>query len=187
MHTLETIITFVAGSVLSALVNYYTTKINNKKELDMLNLKLTHKTKRDVDKAKKEALQKTIKAKSKILKIIYKLKLNLSLTNNYILETINTSEQEIHKEYFKNHALITDAVHICILNDFDENLLIRLREISGLVNLIWGQRQSYFGYLKEDKEAKNKIREELIGYFNLVSEKVYEAQDYLLNDIYRKN
>lgn len=186
MHSLETIITFITGSVLSALVSYCTTKTNNQKDLTRLQLELKYKIKIYSDKTNKKSFKKTLKAKDKILKIIYKLKLNLSLTNNYILETINTNEQEIHKEYFRNYNLISKAIRICMVNDFDQRLLTKLQEISGLINLIWGERQGYFGHLKENKEAKNNIRNKLVEYFNSVSEKVDKVESYLLNDEYKK-
>lgn len=187
MNFSQTIIAVISGSGLTVLTSYFTTKMNNQTGLERLNLKLNNKEKREADKHKKKALAKIIKAKAKILKIMYKLKLNLSLTNNYILETINTSDKEIHEEYFKNHSLITDAMSICILNSFDEQLLTKLRKISGLANSIWGKRQNYFGHSKENEIAKNEIRVKLIEYFNLVSTEISEVEEYLYNYKYLKN
>lgn len=170
----------IGGTLIGGLFQFIINerKAKNERELNLQAQKYQDKKKQEEDRDNR--LKEEARTKGKLIKLAYNLNIEFSLTKNYILETKETKEQEIHDSYLKQYDQIADALSDCLI--YFPDTKVYFHEIANLANLIWGLRQNYFGHSKDNEVSKNQLRIELIGHFNKIPGLVNSIEDSLFND-----
>ena len=166
MNIFSLVIGAIGGAIISGITQFIIIERKAIHDRTHSILQYNHEKELQQEKEKQKQQKQLIYIKGKLLKIAYQLKIDFSLTKNYILEQEGTKEQEIHKQYLQQYNQISDA--LCECQIYFPEIIEHFQELSTIANRIWGDRQNYFGYSKYDEKTKNSLRIELIKEFNSV-------------------
>ena len=160
IQLVNSIICFLSGGVLVAVVNLKSTEKQIKFNKEKMVFKANEKDKE---------INNRIKNLNReyIIENIELIKFRNSLTQNFIMERVDFTELDVHKKYLVQEKKLMKIIvkarmtHSEIVDDLDL--------LNGLCNKIWSKQKNYFANSKNEIVTKNIIGSELIECFNEVA------------------